>query len=174
MMNLKKCSGMLILLFVVFVLAAPIHAQVADSPAAKGEARAAFIQCTFTTAYNKVNLRSGPGTENSIVGKLTAGESIKVTGETTGKDGYIWWQVGSSAWVRSDLGSSDCPAVCGNKVCEYGETASSCAQDCSSTATCVFQSCEQCIAAFPCWPQACTVTQCTLNDYGCPVCKTAR
>src|SRR5690606_41440513 len=33
--------------------------------------------------------------------------------------------------ICSDLGTSDCPATCGNNVCEIGEDATTCSQDCT-------------------------------------------
>ena len=38
---------------------------------------------------------------------------------------------------------------------------------------CVYATCEDCIAAFPCSGGACANTECTLNQYGCPVCTTS-
>jgi hypothetical protein len=186
------------------------------------------LDCTFTVERPVVNLRNGPGVVYERVGTLTADETLRVIGEAVGDDGYIWWEGPDDTWVRSDLGSSDCPAICGNDVCEYGEDAASCADDCGSgsgttaassdgdyclvpdcqacyesvdcypdcsdctcssnaygcvtcycsypdddTGTgCTFGSCDECIAAFPCFPGPCTFTECTLNEFGCPVCET--
>ena len=40
-----------------------------------------------------LNVRSGPGTSYSSVGKLTNGVSVSITGETTGADGKVWYQI---------------------------------------------------------------------------------
>ncbi len=212
------------------------------------------VLCTFIP-YRTVNLRSGPGTEYELVAQAPGEEELSVIGQGTSTDRYVWWKVlwtgaTGDVYVRSDLGESDCDPVCGNDVCEYGETSSSCAADCASgtggggvstttastgattnlvstgegcyvndctecyesvscyptcndctcsknaygcvtcyctepggtgstttgTATgtgCDFASCDDCIAAFPCWPGPCTVTQCSLNEFGCPTCTTA-
>ena len=206
-------------------------------------AQTTTLNCTFTAAAAAnatVRLRGGPGSGFPMVGTMQTGDSLKVTGEDTGTDGFIWWQVGTDMWVRSDLGTSDCPAACGNDVCENGESSTSCAADCGAASTtsesttpaetaapvclvdgcqscyesidcypdcsececstddsgcatcfcqfpqssssnttaignsCEFESCEACIAAFPCSGGPCTKTECSLNAYGCPVCSTGR
>ncbi|HEX3053052.1 MAG TPA: SUMF1/EgtB/PvdO family nonheme iron enzyme [Aggregatilineaceae bacterium] len=58
--------------------------------------------CTVTSNSN-VNLRSDPGTEYQIIGTFNAGRNETVTGLATGSDKYMWWQLGSGGWVRSDL-----------------------------------------------------------------------
>lgn len=40
-----------------------------------------------------LNVRSGPGTTYSIVGKLTNGNTVTVLGQTTGADGKTWSQI---------------------------------------------------------------------------------
>ncbi len=62
-----------------------------------------------TVNATSLNVRSGPGTGYSVAGKLSYGASISVTGETTGSDGKVWYQVrftknGTQAtgYVRSD------------------------------------------------------------------------
>lgn len=200
------------------------------------------MNCTFTATRN-ANLRGGAGVTFEKVGTLEVGDTMQVMGQSTGKDGYIWWQGQNNQWVRSNLGTSTCPAVCGNDICESDETSSSCAQDCGSASTntgtttttttttttnsdnclvnscescyqsvscyptcnkctcsknaagcttcfctspsgtddsgeatgsgCTYESCEACIAAFPCTPAVCTKKQCSLNANGCPVCSTA-
>lgn len=49
--------------------------------------RDAFVNATT------LNVRSGPGTENSIVKKLSYGAAVTVTGETAGSDGVIWYKI---------------------------------------------------------------------------------
>jgi hypothetical protein len=146
------------------------------------------MDCTFRPKYPVVSLREGPGTTYKRVGFLRTGDSLNVIDQQAGEDGYVWWKGENNVWVRSDLGTSDCPATCGNTVCEYGETESICAQDCqgnisiapTTTTTpsttsnqCTYASCQACYDAFPCWPNACTQKTCTLNQYGCPTCQTA-
>ena len=147
------------------------------------------MNCTFKPKYPVINLREGPGTTYKRVGFLQAGDTLNVVDQQAGTDGYVWWKGANNVWVRSDLGTSDCPSTCGNTVCEYGETVTSCAQDCqggitpaatanspttvTTTTGCDYASCEACYDAFPCWPNACTQKTCTLNQYGCPVCQTA-
>ncbi len=180
---MRRSVFLVLLLCALVVLPSQVTTSASPSPFA--------MSCTFTANRPTVNLRSGPGTEYERVGTLKSGETLAVVDQGVGKDTYVWWKSSANTWVRSDLGTSDCPATCGNTVCEYGETSASCAKDCSgtkstasttttSTATtttgtgCVFASCEACIAAFPCTGGvACTHTTCNLNAYGCPVCTTA-
>jgi hypothetical protein len=151
------------------------------------------MNCTFT-ATRPANLRSGAGVTFDKVGTLAVGDEFQVIGQATGKDGFIWWQGANNQWVRSNLGTSTCPAVCGNKVCESGETGSSCTQDCqgatSSTTTtntnnttttnttnnttstgegCLVNSCDACYRSVSCYP-TCSQCTCSKNGYGCITC----
>ncbi len=215
----------------------PVLGQSTASPPPAAEAA---LSCTFTSQFPAVNLRSGAGSEFDIVGEISTGDTLAVIDQAAGSDGFVWWK-SADGWVRSDMGTSDCPSTCGNTVCEYGENSTSCVQDCGSTATssttstattttanlqstgegcyvndsqscyasiscwptcnvcdswknafgcvtcfceepttststgtgCEFATCADCIAAFPCTGGACTKTECTLNDFGCPVCTTS-
>ncbi len=53
-----------------------------------------------------VNVRSGPGTGYQAVDKLTNGTSVSVSGQQTGSDGKVWYQIqygaGKTGYVRSD------------------------------------------------------------------------
>lgn len=226
---------LMVILFIVLVGVIPLFGQPGTPAAPVVEAA---LNCTFTASFPAVNLRSGPGTEYDITDQLANGDTLAVIDQSAGKDGFVWWK-SVDGWVRSDMGTSDCPSTCGNTVCEYGENATSCAQDCSSkpqsaatansttnlvstgegcfladsqscyesvdcwpdcnvctswlnafgcvtcqceepttsdTTTgsgCDFATCEDCIAAFPCFPGPCTQTECTLNEFGCPVCTTS-
>jgi hypothetical protein len=232
--------SLIVALFVTLLGAVPVLGQSTASPA---PAVQSALSCTFTSQYPAVNLRSGAGTEYDIVGTISTDETLAVIDQAAGSDGFVWWK-SADGWVRSDMGTSDCPSTCGNTVCEYGENSTSCAQDCSSTATsttssatstttnvsnlqstgegcyvsdcqscyesvscwptcnvcdcwqnafgcvtcfceepttatdttssgCVYATCEDCIAAFPCDNGPCANTECTLNEYGCPVCTTS-
>jgi hypothetical protein len=220
-----------LVLFVLIMISLGLPPAQAEQPST--------LNCTFTAQYPIVILRAGPGTTYNRVGMLRRGDTLQVIDQAAGTDGYLWWKGSNNQWVRSTLGSSDCPATCGNTICEYGETASSCASDCqnknvvstgteclvedaqacyesidcypncnqcrawlndngcvacrcdssaaastaattstsnatnSSSLQCTYASCEACIAAFPCYPHACTQNECHLNEYGCPVCQTA-
>ena len=64
---------------------------------------------TATVTATSLNVRSGPGTGNQAVGKLSYGVSVNVVGQTTGSDGKVWYQIqftknGAQAtgYVRSD------------------------------------------------------------------------
>ena len=62
-----------------------------------------------------VNMRSGPGTNYDQAGRLTSGSTRQVIAATLGEDGYIWWQLENSYWVRNDIVDAygDCQNVPG-------------------------------------------------------------
>ncbi len=250
MMFTRFISRFLVIVLVLGLFSAgPMLKQTAAQPVIQ-----TALNCTFTVSKPVVNLRSGAGTEFDVVGQLANAETMAVINQAAGSDGFVWWQ-SADGWVRSDMGTSDCPSTCGNTICEYGETATSCAQDCTSTGAntgtatatntenlistgtgclvensqacyesvdcwpncnicdswlndfgcvtcfceepatstgtgtttttattsspaatgtgCVFATCDDCIAAFPCTDGACTQTSCDLNEFGCPVCTTS-
>lgn len=51
------------------------------------ETRTASINAT------SLNVRSGPGTGNQAIAKLSQGTAVTVIGETTGSDGKLWYQI---------------------------------------------------------------------------------
>jgi oligopeptide transport system substrate-binding protein len=70
------------------------------------DARNSAIVCNLSSAVD-VNLRSGPGTNFDRVGTLTANTLTAAIAQTQGTDGFIWWQVESSAYVREDVVQED-------------------------------------------------------------------
>ncbi|MBN2303775.1 MAG: SH3 domain-containing protein [Anaerolineae bacterium] len=139
----------------------------------------ASVNCTFT-ASRTANLRSEPSALSSLLGELDAGDTLAITARDVGTDGYVWWQSTDGEWVRSDLGDSDCPNLCGDGVCEYDETLDSCSADCAGTSSatttwtttsteCVVDSCESCYETVDCYPD-CGECTCSQNEYGCPEC----
>ena len=58
------------------------------------------IECFVSTSGN-INLRSEPSTSANIAGTLNG--EFQVGAKTTGSDGFTWWQLINSAWVRSDV-----------------------------------------------------------------------
>ncbi len=141
--------------------------------------------CTFTATVNNITLRSGPGTSFSEVGTLNNGQTLTIVGREVGADFYVWWQSTNNAWVRSDLGTSDCPSLCGDGVCEFGEDSASCSADCTGVASttntssgtsiistgtgCFVDTCENCYDTVSCYPD-CNVCSCDLNEFGCVSC----
>jgi len=74
-----------------------------------GRSPAVSLADTATVTATSLNVRSGPGTANQTVGKLSYGSSVNIVGQTTGSDGKVWYQVqftknGAQAtgYVRSD------------------------------------------------------------------------
>ena len=62
--------------------------------------------CTVTAGSN-VNLRTGPGTNYAIAGSLTTDMNPAVVGQAIGSDNFVWWNLDSGAWVRSDIVTED-------------------------------------------------------------------
>ncbi len=50
-----------------------------------------------------VNKRASPSTDAEKVGELAGNDVGRVTGQTTGADGKIWYQLTDQSWVRSDV-----------------------------------------------------------------------
>lgn len=62
-----------------------------------------------TVSATNLNVRSGPGTSYSSAGKLNYGEPVRITGQRTGADGKLWYQISymkngiqAEGYVRSD------------------------------------------------------------------------
>jgi uncharacterized protein YraI len=128
--------------------------------------------CTFTATINNVILRSGPGRAYTEVGRLNAGDTLAVVGRDAGDDLYVWWEGPNDVWVRSDLGDSDCPSLCGDGVCEYGEDVDSCSEDCTGTTggtQCLVPDCQSCYETISCYPD-CNNCTCDSNEFGCTTC----
>lgn len=65
--------------------------------------------CTVTGA--NVNLRTGPGTNFGVAGTLSA--TANAVGQATGADGFVWFNLDSGNWVRSDVvtAEGDCASL---------------------------------------------------------------
>jgi hypothetical protein len=71
------------------------------------------LTCSITASGN-VNLRRGPGLEYTTVSALPAGQQTRMFAQgTVGADGYVWWQLVNTYWVRSDVVSR--PGDCTNE-----------------------------------------------------------
>lgn len=73
------------------------------------EADAACI----VSAGSDINQRSGPGTNFDVSGTLAGGSSAVVDGQAAGADGFKWYRLSASVWVRGDLvtASEGCSAI---------------------------------------------------------------
>ncbi|MBI5960247.1 MAG: SH3 domain-containing protein [Chloroflexi bacterium] len=169
-MSIRRIRNWMICLVIVFALL-PMKASAHPLTT---------LSCTFTAKYPIIVLRSGPGRAYERIGQLYFGETLKIIDQAAGEDGYVWWKAGENKWVRSDLGTSDCPATCGNTICEYGETSSSCSQDCANSASssqtiistgegCKVGDCPSCYKSISCYP-ACNDCTCWRNENGCVTC----
>jgi len=59
-------------------------------------------QVTPLSSQN-VNLRSGPGSNFGISGRLASGQSAEVNGYTVDRQDIKWWQIADGGWVREDV-----------------------------------------------------------------------
>src|SRR5262245_31111690 len=58
-----------------------------------------------------LNVRSGPGTNYSLVGSLSDGTVVKITGGPTSANGYTWWQHDHGGWSAGNwLVDTSCPS----------------------------------------------------------------
>jgi hypothetical protein len=63
----------------------------------------AFGDQCGVVATATVNLRTGPGTTYDRAGTLDGGQTQLIVGQAEGDDGFVWWQLESESWVRSDV-----------------------------------------------------------------------
>lgn len=67
--------------------------------------------CTVASA-GAVNLRAEATTASTALGTTQPGVNLRAVGQTTDAQGFVWWQLESGAWVRSDVVSASGP--CGD------------------------------------------------------------
>lgn len=86
------------------------------------------IGASMTVNVGTVNVRSGPGTKHSVIGKLTKNQVVSPLDAVTGTDGMTWYkfQYTSStvAYIRSDYlsGGNVTNELTGNVAIKAGET----------------------------------------------------
>jgi hypothetical protein len=90
-----------------FVLWRNIFLWLADQSRDKREwgapASSEPLFCFVVTINDSTNVRTGPGTDYDILASVEHNSRMIVFGQTTGEDGFVWWQVGDGAWVRDDV-----------------------------------------------------------------------
>lgn len=79
------------------ILSNPASGQQTAIPIASG------TNCSVRIVIGDLNMRSGPGTNNSALGKFNLGETASVEGQNTDSSGSIWLKVkresGTQGWV---------------------------------------------------------------------------
>jgi hypothetical protein len=96
------------------VVVAPLALSAAASTEAPTEAPAdQTASACAVTGNGTVNRRSGPSTAFSVSGQLGGTQTANVTAQTTGADGFVWFQTDDGTFVRSDVvtTSGDCSGV---------------------------------------------------------------
>lgn len=69
-----------------------------------------YVQKTGKVNDNSVNVRSGAGTSNSIVGNISSPTAVTITGEAKDGSGNVWYKItysGGSGYIRSDFVTLD-------------------------------------------------------------------
>jgi hypothetical protein len=68
--------------------------------------------CEVTTD-GAVNQSTGPSTNFAIAGSFRRGMMLHAIGQTTGADGFTWWELEDNSWVRDDVVNAvgDCASV---------------------------------------------------------------
>jgi len=80
---------------------------VVAAPLADGGVVVATMTGRVSTSAGYVNVRSGPGTNYSVVGRLTNGETVTILGSVSGQAVYrgnsTWYDLGNKRYVYSGL-----------------------------------------------------------------------
>jgi uncharacterized protein YraI len=58
--------------------------------------------CVLTVRVANSELRAGPGAAYALVSQLPLNQNVQSDGWTYGDEGYVWWRLGASGWVRGD------------------------------------------------------------------------
>lgn len=94
-------------------LSADATVAVAEPTAEPTEPVIPASTCTVTPR-GTANLRSSPTTAgNTVVGALAFGATVSIIGQTTGGDGFVWFQTADGTFVRSDVVTTagDCTTI---------------------------------------------------------------
>jgi len=59
-------------------------------------------ECVLSSGSESLNLRTGPGTEFDLAGVLSANTSVIATGRGSDANNFIWYQLETGDWIRSD------------------------------------------------------------------------
>ena len=89
----------------------PTPPSVSTSPAARSSAAAANANATVSGQSGTKNVRSGAGTNHSVIAEVSVGDRVRVVGRGNDSDGYPWYRVvtpaGSTGWLAGQLISID-------------------------------------------------------------------
>lgn len=58
--------------------------------------------CILTVRAANSELRAGPGEAYALVSQLPLSQNVQADGWAYGDEGYVWWRLGASGWVRGD------------------------------------------------------------------------
>lgn len=66
--------------------------------------------CSVTPVNQAANLRQSPTTGSATIRSAAFGETLVVAGQAQ-SEGYVWWQLATGEWVRSDVVSEVTPCA---------------------------------------------------------------
>jgi uncharacterized protein YraI len=69
---------------------------------APGDGQGGAQVCPLTVRLDGAQVRGGPGENYPVLGTLALDQPASADGWATGADGYTWWRLGASGWVRGD------------------------------------------------------------------------
>ena len=82
--------------------ASPAAAETAPEPsAAPAQETPGAAQKTVTVLVDNLNIRTGTGLSNPIVGKAVNGMSYPIH-ETAQAEGYVWYRIGTGQWIAGN------------------------------------------------------------------------
>ena len=90
---------------------APTPVPTSAAPAVRPSATAANANATVSGQSGTKNVRSGAGTNHSVVAEVSVGDRVRVVGRDNDSDGYPWYRVvtpaGPTGWLAGQLISID-------------------------------------------------------------------
>jgi len=80
----------------ITLVAVPTTPFAAPTSATTGE------PCILTVRAANAELRAGPGAAYALVSQLPLNQNVQSDGWAYGDEGYVWWRLGASGWMRGD------------------------------------------------------------------------
>jgi uncharacterized protein YraI len=101
----SKLMLLAVLALLMAAIIAPAAAQDMDSDMTTEAAPAALTASSdlFVIPFFRVNLRSGPGTEYTVLAVVTTADALDITGQTEDGSWLRLNYMGQSGWVLADL-----------------------------------------------------------------------
>lgn len=104
-----RVGGIFIIIVTVVGICFGIAYLWASNESNKGQAAAGYIESAYVSA-RRLNVRSGPGSEYSVIAELLQGDSVICVGRAQSSDGGTWVRIRSGSfegWVNQKLINTD-------------------------------------------------------------------